>query len=95
VVSSNPFLEKIQNTETFRGVTSFVLRTTIVSVLSSIFSLVLSSFEWKQEVVGLYERWAIITWFFLLILNLTYFMYCMHNFSILSKGVPKRPIRGG
>lgn len=94
-VSSNPFIERIQNTSTFRSVIAFVLRTTIVSSISAMFSLVMSSFKWEGVTISFYESVAITTWFFLFCLNIAYFAYCMHSFTLLSRDIPTPQVRGG
>lgn len=94
-VSSNPFIEKVQNTQTFGHIKHFMLTTTIITFLSSICSLILSAFDLKLDGESFGETFLISVWIFFSTLGIFFFLSCLHFFLILSDDVPKKPVTGG
>lgn len=95
VVSNNPFLDRIQNTETFKSIKCFVLRTTIISLFSSLYSLILSSIDINYYPASSYIKIVLCAWIFITLSNFSYFFHCLLHFMLISDNIPQSRIRGG
>jgi hypothetical protein len=94
-VNSNLLIDKIKTTKTFQSVKKLLFKTTLVNLTSTVISLVMSSFGWGLSNLSDFQEYAIVGWFFIFTASLSYFIYCLHCFLIISNGLPQSKTKGG
>jgi hypothetical protein len=95
IVTSNPFIERIQKSKTFQEVKGFLVTTTVLGLLSGIFSLLLSCFKLGPDKITRFQQTVLDGWMFIFLLTVFYFLCAVRHFMVLSNDMPVTRTPGG